>query len=168
MFRELPRQPRDPKEREQERLAKARQLHSEVARILTAAQRQRLQEIVRQLQGPMAFSQSDVVEALGLTPAQQENIQTTLKRSFSGDCKPGQPLDSADKATTQDKILQTLTQDQRHKWADLTGRPFEGQIRSFTFGLHEWHGPDHHHKGGPGGGPRPPVPPGEPPPDQGH
>jgi serine/threonine protein kinase len=187
--RDFERLPRDPKEREQERLAKAREQHTEVARILTPAQRQRFREIIRQLQGPTAFSQSEVAEALGLTSDQQERIrgllkqanETMLKRIFTQDCGPNQPPEFAAeelKKTTQDRILQTLTLEQRDKWADMTGKPFEGNIRSglrfftsgFQIGPREWHGPDHHHKGGPGSkmdGPRPPGLRGGPPPEEG-
>ena len=56
-------------------LEQARANEAEVDAILTPPQRVRLRQIALQSEGPAAFREPEVVEALGLTPGQRERIR---------------------------------------------------------------------------------------------
>src|SRR5262249_47051914 len=64
-----------PAERVRIGLEQARANETEVDAILTPPQRLRLRQIALQSEGPAAFREPEVVEALGLTPAQRERIR---------------------------------------------------------------------------------------------
>ena len=66
---------RPPFERARLALEQARANEAEVDAILTSAQRARLRQIALQSEGPAAFREPEVVEALGLTPGQRERIR---------------------------------------------------------------------------------------------
>ena len=66
---------RPPVERVRLALEQARANEAEVDAILTPSQRVRLRQIALQSEGPAAFREPEVVEALGLTPGQRERIR---------------------------------------------------------------------------------------------
>ena len=66
---------RPPVERVRIALEQARANEAEVDAILTPSQRVRLRQIALQSEGPAAFREPEVVEALGLKPGQRERIR---------------------------------------------------------------------------------------------
>ena len=140
----------------------------EVAAALTPGQQARLQQILLQTKGTMAFRDPAVVAELNLTPAQQDQIKVIEADRFlrfrpdgprpegprgSGPgARPFGPKKGPDAGRRPDmeRILKVLTDEQRERWQEMTGKPF-ARRRPF---------------GGPGGhfGPPPGLPPG---PDQG-
>jgi serine/threonine protein kinase len=148
----------DPKTREQKLLEKARQQETAVGNILTPAQRSRFSQIIVQVRGPSAFSDSEVAEALQLTAVQQKSVRKILEdtrqadRSLPDNCPPDEryELSKENLKAGQTKILALLTKDQRQRWDEMTGVPFTGKISwrpGPFFGPGPGHGP-----GGRGGG----------------
>ena len=82
----------------------------------------------------MAFRQYDVVRALDLRPDQQEAIRGIEAECFGfrfgpGGPGPGGPPRGRPETTfavAVEKILAVLTDEQKAKWAEMTGRRFEG------------------------------------------
>ena len=72
-----------PAERVRIGLEQARANEAEVDAILTPPQRVRLRQIALQSEGPAAFREPEVVEALGLTPEQRERIARSRRRPSS-------------------------------------------------------------------------------------
>jgi hypothetical protein len=127
----------------------------------------------------MAFTDSEVAEALQLTTDQQKNARRilddtkgTAMASFDPFCPPDQRRKPSPDVwrNGEAKTLALLNADQKRKWDELTGRPFSGTISRppfFVFmsrlpfggpgGRHGGHGPQ---KGPPPGRPDwPPLPP---------
>ena len=65
-------------------LEQARANEAEVDAILTPSQRVRLRQIALQSEGPAAFREPEVVEALGLTPGQRERIRAIEEEILFG------------------------------------------------------------------------------------
>ena len=75
---------RPPVERVRIALEQARANEAEVDAILTPSQRVRLRQIALQSEGPAAFREPEVVEALGLTPGQRERIRAIEEEALFG------------------------------------------------------------------------------------
>ena len=73
-----------PAERVRIALEQARANEAEVDAILTPSQRVRLRQIALQSEGPAAFREPEVVEALGLTPGQRERIRAIEEEILFG------------------------------------------------------------------------------------
>jgi serine/threonine protein kinase len=106
------------------------------AGILTAEQTRRLQQIDWQLQGPRAFSDSRVVATLAFTEEQRKRI---LDLQSQGRDLREQFGPRADRETIRKRvaemlrshketILGMLSKDQRRKWDELIGAPFQGKV----------------------------------------
>lgn len=105
--------------------------------ILTAAQQERLGQIVLQLQGAVALVQPDVAAQLALTDAQRQKLaklyaetQALIKeaRTSSGSRKSQAELNrKTDKlrGDLQKSLLAALTPAQRARWAAMQGKPFD-------------------------------------------
>jgi hypothetical protein len=129
-------------------------------KILSETQTVRLRQISLQEDGPRAFDDSDVIEALGLTNEQAEGIRR-IRASFGGGPPrgpmgrpmpggpggpggpdgpggPGGPRDRDGEIMKQ--ILAELSASQMQTWSRLIGPPFYGRVMMFR---------------GPGGGPPP-------------
>lgn len=143
-------------------VANTLQAQTAMQSLLTGAQWNRLQQILRQHRFLRTFSDPDVVAALGLTPQQQDAI---LELQISHDAPPGMPPPQfrgfqrfdrgpdpnqpARDADAVKRALDQLTPAQKEIWNQLIGPPFNGEIPRGPGGPN---GP-----GGPGGpdGPRP-------------
>jgi serine/threonine protein kinase len=128
LFREFERL--DPEEKERRRLALAQRQEAEVGKLLSLVQLHRFHQIALQDLGPRAFADPDVAEALQLTPEQKKQI-----RALQDQARPPGPHGSPDrkrweqfeeaKRRVQGKILDLLTPEQKGKWEELVGKPFE-------------------------------------------
>ena len=108
------------------------QAENSVATILTARQLTRLQQISRQLRGVTAFSDPDVIQALGLSSDQREAI---FKIRSDSDF-PGRPAGGpgplrreespAAREKAVDRVLEILDSRQQAAWKVLVGQPFVG------------------------------------------
>jgi hypothetical protein len=138
-------------------VARSNELDQAVDRTLGPEKSERLRQIQRQLRGPLALGDSDVIERLGLTNEQREkirNIQTQYRNSrmIGG---PGSDAETSQKlrASAVSSITQLLTPDQLQSWSGLMGKPFSGTVNiggpdDGPFG-HGFGGPDHGHGRGP-------------------
>jgi hypothetical protein len=107
-----------------------------VAEILKADQIKRVKQISWQLQGPRAFSDPAVADALKLTDQQKEKVKTIQQetRTARGDRQGGGNREEARKKaeaarkSANEKLMNVLTTEQKTKWKELTGEPFKGEI----------------------------------------
>ena len=81
----------------------------ELADILAEEQVTRLKQIATQLQGPQAVLDSEVSAKLQLTKEQASKVQGLTRKD-------------------EKKLNTILTEEQRHKWQEMVGRPFHGKI----------------------------------------
>jgi eukaryotic-like serine/threonine-protein kinase len=111
----------------------ARANEAEVDAILTPPQRVRLRQIALQSEGPAAFREPEVVEALGLTAAQRDRIRAIEDAALFGqlrEMQSGKPLDDAGKPA-MGRILAVLTAEQARRWNELAGEPIRGPLSTF-------------------------------------
>jgi serine/threonine protein kinase len=122
-----------PAERVRIALEQARANEAEVDAILTPPQRARLRQIALQSEGPAAFREPEVVEALGLTPGQRERIRAIEDSALFGqirEMRSGKPVDDAGKPA-MGRILALLTAEQARRWNELAGDPIRGPLSAF-------------------------------------
>jgi len=122
-----------PTERVRIALEQARANEAEVDAILTPPQRIRLRQIALQSEGPAAFREPEVVEALGLTTGQRERIRAIEDEAFFGqirEMQSGRPLENAGKPAVG-RILAVLTAEQARRWNELAGDPIRGPLSAF-------------------------------------
>jgi hypothetical protein len=158
-------------DRQARRAKAARANEQELTASLSPTQQTRLRQIHLQILGPMAFREPAVIAALGLTPEQQDRIkliEADRLLPFRGDgprpdfprpdgpsrTPGGQPFGPKGRGFSEfwradvERILAVLTDDQRTRWRELTGKPFVRRAPPFG-------------ERGPGGRfGTPPVPPG--------
>ena len=75
----------------------------------------------------------EVVEALGLTSGQREQIRAIedeLLFAQMREMRQGRPTEDASKPAVQ-RILAVLTADQRRRWKELAGEPIVGPLSPF-------------------------------------
>ncbi len=114
-------------------LEQARANEAEVDAILTPSQRVRLRQLALQSEGPTAFREPEVVEALGLTPGQRERIRALEEESLFSqmrDLHAGKAPDDAGKPAME-RIVAVLTEEQARRWKELAGAPIRGQLSAF-------------------------------------
>ncbi len=116
----------------------------EALALLSDAQRQRIEQLRLQQQGLRAFNSKPVVEKLGLSPEQRDEIAKLARSvpSFGRDPgttvpPPNQTTPAADRfqqiveeankraEETREKILAVLTPEQKAKWSEMTGETFK-------------------------------------------
>ena len=109
-------------------------VESNLARILTAAQSERLKEVVLQVQGPSAFTERKTADRLNLTAAQVEKIsrlwaatQADLKdlrgRVSQSTDRPGLYRQAEKVRGDLDRdLLAALTSAQRDRWVAMRGK----------------------------------------------
>ncbi len=102
--------------------------------VLRPEQAKRLRQIVWQQRGAMAFNYPEVADDLRLTPEQKERIHSIAEESRP----PGRPGDHRPDGWrhsddfwkgVNDRLISVLSDEQRTKWKELTGEPFQGEIR---------------------------------------
>ncbi|HWE95284.1 MAG TPA: serine/threonine-protein kinase [Tepidisphaeraceae bacterium] len=124
--------------------------------VLTPAQARRLREIAWQLQGPKAFNDTAIVDALALTRDQRDAIRGVQSKWDDKHHGPGfGQRDSSQRDEAVGQILALLSPRQVEIWKTMAGAKFTGAV----------FGRDHDHDrgpGGPGGGPGGPGGPGAP------
>lgn len=137
------------------------EMEADLKKILSPAQFQRLEQISRQLRGISAFSDPDVVAALGLSREQKLQVQV-LQAQFSDFLHthhgpPGTDWHSTTQCGPVDQFLPRLTPTQLRTWEALKGSPYQGSAPERSdFALFEPppfgsgpHGDDHMHGHGP-------------------
>jgi serine/threonine protein kinase len=126
-------------ERQKHMLKIVRANETETAAILTPEQQDRLAQISRQCQGPMAFNDPEVSARLKLTNEQKKEIRT-LEAGMLFMPPPGERKKNAGlfgqmheekRKTVMAQIQTLLTPEQARRWSELTGRPFEAAGRIF-------------------------------------
>ncbi len=109
-------------ERERRFLVLAQNQETEVAGLLTDAQMRRFQQLALQQRGVRAFSDPDVIVALGLTVEQRKRIKAIEEKDGP---RPGLGRPGWDSNRARDRIFaEVLTANQKRKWNDLLGKPF--------------------------------------------
>jgi hypothetical protein len=133
-----------PKEREQRRkelMAKAVETGTqELAKVLTPGQMKRLKQIALQQSDVYAFSEAAVVKTLQLTAAQQQRIKTITDegtrelRKLLADVEEGDSLNKIRARSAPlrkqivDQAVAVLSGEQKKRWQELTGEPFEFKL----------------------------------------
>jgi hypothetical protein len=136
-------------EREQRRQERAQASEKALAETLTPEQLKRVKQISWQQRGVQAFGDAEVAAALELTDEQKKAIQTLQEEArggmhggfrhgghregYRGTSVPPRPR-------TEDKVMDLLTAEQKAKWQELAGEPFQGEIPWHGFGGGGRHG----------------------------
>jgi eukaryotic-like serine/threonine-protein kinase len=114
--------------------------------LLGTAQVERLGQIELQLQGPLAFRDPRVVDALGLSDEQKERIDEIHEPFFhflAQACLHSAAEQHRSKSraeyreAAQQKILELLTGPQQRRWLELTGTPLRDPVRQVPPGILE-------------------------------
>ena len=122
-------------------LEQARANEAEIETILTPAQQHRLRQIALQSEGPGAFREPEVVDALQLTADQRERIRAIEEEVLIGQLREmrsgGTPAESAKNRGAKgppawERILAELTTEQSRRWRELAGEPIRGPLRTFS------------------------------------
>ena len=120
----------------------------EILRLLEPAQQKRLKEICLQVQGANALFKPDIIQALGLTAAQQIKLATMRQEAeretaalYGPNGRPGQPSRPMDfksaaqragaiqRDTENRMVTSVLTPAQRTRFKDMQGLEFAGATR---------------------------------------
>jgi eukaryotic-like serine/threonine-protein kinase len=95
--------------------------------LLLAEQQRRFQQLLLQQRGTRALQESQVADVLKLTTEQLDRIcaiQGETRRATGRNVAIGR----ADGKEIRDRVVNVLTPDQKAKWKQLTGEPFQGQL----------------------------------------
>ncbi|HVX86429.1 MAG TPA: serine/threonine-protein kinase [Phycisphaerae bacterium] len=103
-----------------------------LADILNPAQYTRLHQLARQLRGPYAFTDPEIVTRLALTPEQKVEIRDIIEAMHDSRMANPPPTDRPEPPAAREaayaravtKILDLLSTDQRAAWTALTGEPY--------------------------------------------
>jgi serine/threonine protein kinase len=122
----------------QSRFLKLARANEQVVRTaITHSQRQRLEQIILQLEGPNAFSKSEVIARLRLTDAQRRAIRQIEMEAIASnwDSPNGEhhrpPLGNFRETVLKpamEKAIMILTPEQLTEWKKLIGDPFKGVV----------------------------------------
>lgn len=143
-------------------LALARENEAALASVLSVAQLQRLPQIALQCQGPRAFHESDVANALKLTPQQRARMNVIEAEmapfpNFEGRRGPPsfEAMEERARATVK-RMLTVLTDAQLAQWNEMTGAPYEGPMIQHRMHFNGRPGPQSGPPGSPPGRQGPP------------
>ncbi len=110
---------------------------------LSAEQQTRLGQLEKQQMGMAAFTNAKVAKELGITEEQSEKIKAVntdmtkeMREMFSGgfDAEAQKKMTSL-RSECQEKIEKMMTDDQRKKWKEMTGEPFDmAKLRPMRMG----------------------------------
>ena len=130
-----------PAERVRLALEQARANQTEVDAILSASQRLRLRQLALQSEGPGAFREPEVVQGLGLSPRQREQIRAIEEEVLIGQVREmragGMLGDAGNRPREQEgprameRALAVLTAEQSRRWSEMVGEPIDGQLSAF-------------------------------------
>ena len=130
-----------PAERIRLALEQARANETEVDAILSASQRLRLRQLALQSEGLGAFREPEVVEGLGLSPRQREQIRAIEEEVLIGQVREmragGMLGDAGNKPResegprAMERALAVLTAEQSRRWSEMVGEPIHGQLSAF-------------------------------------
>jgi Spy/CpxP family protein refolding chaperone len=111
---------------------------SSVKKIITPEQHRRLDEIALQAAGVQGFKEERVETELALTREQKAQIQNLMQEGIMEiqqffkntleEYEKSQKRAAEIRDQTYDKALAVLTPDQRKKWEEMQGKPFEFRI----------------------------------------
>ena len=126
---------------EREQMERLERIASEndkfISEVLLPQQARRLKQIDRQMQGPFAFGNAEVVHYLQLSLDQKHGIEEVHRQILSWpepsrhageERKPGRTFEETRREHVK-RCLEVLTVEQRSRWEELTGGPFLGEIR---------------------------------------
>jgi hypothetical protein len=109
--------------------------------VLNEDQRKRLEEISLQLTGVRALSRDEVAGKLNLSDQQKEKLQSMLREQRGqagrgeGQQRPNLAAMRERRQQTEQQMLEVLTEEQKQKWEELKGKPFQfGAGRGATAG----------------------------------
>jgi hypothetical protein len=123
------------------------QMDGKIADILSDHQMNRLKELRLQRQGGMALMRKEIANKIGLSDEERQRIRGMIDESLESMGKPdqGQRPDrkemEAMHAKLSEQILDSLSNKEKSKWEDLTGKRFKFD--------ENWH--PQRPEGGPGG-----------------
>ncbi len=100
-----------------------------VDEILLPPQRERLAEIMLQLEGPRALRRPEVAAKLKLTDDQKSKLEEVLSAGFGGGGGGGAGGFAAAMEEMNKKAMDVLTADQRDEYAKMQGKKTEVSIR---------------------------------------
>jgi hypothetical protein len=133
--------PVTPADRVRLALEQARANETEVDAILSAPQRLRLRQLALQSEGLGAFREPEVVEGLGLSPRQREQIRAIEEEILIGqvrEMRAGGTLGDAgikprepEGPRAMERALAALTAEQSRRWSEMVGTPIHGQLSAF-------------------------------------
>jgi serine/threonine protein kinase len=141
--------------RRQKDYERAKSQEAALNKILQPPESKRLRQIELQLQGPRAFQDSYAAPELKLTTKQKREIRKIQDESMGaffdkrwpggfGKGKDhhdkGKDFERIQKASVQRIVDKVLTAEQKARWQELTGAPFQGKVRLF-FGFGSGFGP---------------------------
>jgi len=130
-----------PAERVRLALEQVRANQTEIDAILSTSQRLRLRQLALQSEGLGAFREPEVVEGLGLSPRQREQIRAIEEEVRIGQVREmragGLLADAANKPhepegpRAMERALAVLTAEQSRRWREMVGEPIHGQLSAF-------------------------------------
>lgn len=135
LFEELGHASRD--ERHRRFLENARTNQAKLRSLLSTTQRDRLRQIVLQIQGLAAFEEPEVIKSLSLTRSQRRQLHDSeLNARIRPGSRHAPPLPLEDRAELEiprdlegmNEALALLSPEQLAKWRELTGRQFHGRV----------------------------------------
>jgi serine/threonine protein kinase len=114
-------------------LEQARANEAEVDAILTPPQRARLRQLALQSEGPAAFREPEVVEALALAPGQREQIRAIEEEVLFRQAREMRSGKAPEDVGTPpiERIQAVLTPEQTRRWRAMAGEPIRGSLSAF-------------------------------------
>jgi outer membrane protein assembly factor BamB len=100
----------------------SRQLDSKLSEVLKVPQSERLKQLRLQREGTAAFDRAEIAKELGLTDEQRDKIGDIREDQADG---PPFGLSPERRKAIDDAVLAALSDDQKSKWAGLTGKEFK-------------------------------------------
>jgi Spy/CpxP family protein refolding chaperone len=117
-----------------------------LTKLLTPEQLKRLHQIWLQYRGPLACLNDDIAKEMGLTAEQKNKLWSVRQQlidglvalpSLSREAAAGKKraeMESKVRTDTAAKVMAILTPEQKAKWREMTGQPFDVELHIFTVG----------------------------------
>ncbi len=107
-------------------MGQAQDIEKDVAKLLSANQSERLEQLLLQQSGIWAFEDDDVCKKLGLTANQRQRLASIQEDVQQTQRRPG--LAARTQWPPMERALKLLTPDQQAHWHKITGDPFKGEL----------------------------------------